>query len=722
MCCQLRRYFVGLLLVLISSLAQAAFVPISVYPNPVNFGTVAQNSSGYLTVYVSNISLNSVNLTSMSISGTNSADFALASTCIGTLPSGETCQMIAIFTPSVQGSLSANLLIKVQGLSQQVTVLLDGTGGVPIPVLTSISPTSAYLNSAGFPLTLIGSAFAPGDVAYWDNSPLTTTYVSSTQLTAQVPASSLTSTGSHWVTVANPNGNFSATLYFTVIALDPFINNISPSSVVAKSPPPAVLVNGSNFMSGATVKWNGKSLPTTYLSSSQLQVTPTADQLASAKIVQLSVANPPPGGVSQSMNFNITYPAKVTVLNLPANDLVWDPYAQRIYASLPSSYGSKGNSIVVINPSTGRTAGYYFAGSEPNQLGLSRDSKYLYVGLNGNGSVQRLLLPGFAPDINISLGTGNFGLNTALDLQVSPIDAHSFAVPEGAPGCCGSMGLFFYKDANQLPNSITYPSFTSIVYADASTLYGYNNGTLGDVAVDASGGTLDQQWSGMVQGNSIQYDNGLIYGSNGQAFNPVTGQLVGTYNVNGNSCCNTTQLLPDSAIDRVFALGTTSFFNSFGITSYDLAKFTPIAVTDLSQLTNSTPLSFTRWGNSGLAFVLQSGCCGNTSSQVVLVQSPSMLMTAGGSKNPAPEAQTLSPASATHGTWNFPMTVKGSGFVPGSQATWNGVALTTNYVSAKQLTVYVPTGSISATGTAQVIVTNPTPGGGSSSALTFTIN
>jgi hypothetical protein len=99
-----------------------------------------------------------------------------------------------------------------------------------------------------------------------------------------------------------------------------------------------------------------------------------------------------------------------------------------------------------------------------------------------------------------------------------------------------------------------------------------------------------------------------------------------------------------------------------------------------------------------------------------------MLMTAGGSKNPAPEAQTLSPASATHGTWNFPMTVKGSGFVPGSQATWNGVALTTNYVSAKQLTVYVPTGSISATGTAQVIVTNPTPGGGSSSALTFTIN
>jgi len=722
MFCQLRVYFVGLLLVLMSSFAQAATVPISVYPNPADFGTVAQNSSGYLIAYVSNVSLNSVNLTSMTISGANSADFALASSCIGTLPSGQSCQMTMIFTPSVQGSRTANLLIGVQGLSQKVSVLLDGIGGAPIPVLTSMSPATAYVNGAGFALTLTGSAFASGDVAYWNNSPLTTTYVSSAELIAQVPASSLTGTGSDWVTVANPNGNSSGGLDFNVIALDPFVNNISPSSIIAKSPPPAILVNGSNFMTGASVKWNGKTMPTTYLSSTQLQVTPTTDQLASAKIVQLSVTNPAPGGASQSINFNVTYPAKVTVLNLPANDLVWDPYAQRIYASLPSTYGSKGNSIVVINPSTGKTAGYYFAGSEPNQLGLSADSKYLYVGLNGNGSVQRLLLPSFAPDINISLGTTNFGLNSALDLQVSPSDAHSIAVPEGSPECCSSGGLYFYKDANQLPDSIPYPFFTSVVYVDASTLYGYNNGTLGDVAVNSSGGTLGQQWNGLVQGNSIQYDNGLIYGSNGQAFNPVTGKLVGTYDVNGNSCCNSMQVLPDSAIDRVFAVGTTPFFNSFGITSYDLAKFTPVAVTDLSQLTNTSPLSFTRWGSSGLAFVLQNGCCGSTSSQVVLVQSPSMLMTAGGSKNPAPVAQTLSPASATHGTWNFPLTVKGTGFVPGSQATWNGIALTTTYLSATQLTVYVPAGNVAATGTAQVIVTNPAPGGGSSSALSFTIN
>ena len=721
----LRRSVAGLLLLFASSFAHAAFVPISVYPNPAEFGTVTQYSSGYLTLYVSNVTSNSVVVTSLSISGADSGDFAFyGNNCVGTLGAGQTCPMSLIFTPSATGTRSTSLLIGVQGLTQQVAISLDGTGGTPPPALTSLSPSSAYLNSAGFTLTVNGSGFVSGAVAYWDNIALTTSYISSTQLTAQVPASDLTSSYSDWVYVTNPSGGASGSLSFYVVALDPSISQSSPTSVVAKTTPIPIIVNGSNFMTGAKVLWNGKPLATTYLSSSQLQVTPTTTQLASASLVQLSVSNPPPGGISSAINFNVTYPAKVTVLDLPANDLVWDPYAQRIYASLPSSYGSQGNTIAVINPTTGKTTGYHFAGSEPNQLALSSDSKYLYVGLNGNGSVQRLVLPSFTQDIDVSLGTSSYdGLNTALDLQISPGDSHTFAVTEGTSGCCGSSGLYFFKDSAQLPDSITYPTFTSIVFADAITLYAYYSGTVGDVTVNSSGGTLGQQWNSLVEGNTIQYDAGLIYGSNGQVLNPTTGLLVGTYDVLGSNCCSSSgQLLPDSAIDRVFAVGTTPFFSSFGITSYDLSRFTPVAVTDLSQLTATTPLSFLRWGNNGLAFVLQSGCCGNTSSQVVLVQSSAMLLTSGASKNPPPVPQTLSPASATQGSGNFPLTVQGKSFVPGSQATWNGIALATDYVSATQLTVYVPAGSIVSSGTAKVVVTNPSPGGGTSSALTFTIN
>jgi hypothetical protein len=722
---KLRRGFAGLLLVLASSFAQAAFVPISVYPNPAGFGTVAQGSSGYLTLYISNVTANSVVVTSMSISGTNSGDFAFSgANCVGTLAVGQTCQMAMLFTPSALGSRSANLLIGVQGLTQKVTISLDGTGGSPLPTLTSLSPAAAYVNSAGFTLTVNGTGFVSGAVVYWQNIALTTSFVSSTQLTAQVPASDLSGTGSDFVDVGNPGGIFSGALFFNVIGLDPSISNLSPTSVVAKTAPTPIIVNGGNFMTGATVLWNGKPLPTTYLNVNQLQVTPTTAQLASARIVQLTVSNPPPGGISPETNFNVTYPAKVTILDLPANALVWDPFAQRIYASLPSSYGSQGNTIAVINPSTGKVTAYYFAGSEPNALALSSDSKYLYAGLNGNGSVQRFVLPNFTPDINVSLGVSQFGgLNTALSLQVFPADSHSFAVAEGTSGCCGASGLFFYTDTTQLPNSITFPTFTDIVFANASTLYGYSSSTVSDVTVNSSGGTLGQQWNGLVQGTSIQYDAGLIYGSNGQVLNPATGLLVGTYDVLGGSCCNSSgPLLPDSAIDRVFVVGNTPFFSSFGITSYDLSKFTPVAVTNLSQLSASTELSFLRWGNNGLAFVLQVGCCGNTTAQLVLVQSSAMLLTATGTKNPLPVSQSLSPASATHGGWNFVLTVHGQGFVPGSQVTWNGSTLGADYVSATQLNVYVPATSIAAPGTAKVVVTNPAPGGGVSSTLVFSVN
>jgi uncharacterized protein (TIGR03437 family) len=92
------------------------------------------------------------------------------------------------------------------------------------------------------------------------------------------------------------------------------------------------------------------------------------------------------------------------------------------------------------------------------------------------------------------------------------------------------------------------------------------------------------------------------------------------------------------------------------------------------------------------------------------------------SKNPAPNAQELTPASATHGTGNLLVGVKGANFVPNSQVTWNGTLLFADYVSPAQLNLYVPAASLSKAGTANVIVTNPFPGGGVSTPLTFTIN
>jgi hypothetical protein len=501
----------------------------------------------------------------------------------------------------------------------------------PAPNITSLSPPSVYAGGPSFTLTVKGTGFISSTVIYWSefDPPLTTTYVSSTQVTAQVPAAYITGPTSTYIYAYNPppGGGDSASVIFSVIDLDPSISSVAPDAVVAGSGAAPITVTGSNFMDGALILWNNKKLPTTYVNSGELQTQLTATQVAKPEIVQVSVSNPAPGGLSSTLNFNVSYPALVRMLNIPANDLVWDPKAQRIYASLPSSFGTNGNSIAVIDPANGKITGYYFVGSEPNQLALSADSSYLYVGLNGNGSVQRMILPNFTLDINVSLGSSEYGgLNTAGALQVSPGDSHTFAVALSSGECCYGGTLEFFTDATLLPNSITYPTVSSIQFVNASTLYGYSDSTIIQVAVNSNGGTLTTQWNDILNNSSyIAYDAGLIYGNAGEVFNPSTGELIGDYDVAGGYYGTSNDLLPESAINSVFVVGTTPFFDSFGITSYNLSHFTPNAVINLSQFYGEsiTPL-FISWGDNGLAFVVYSGCCGTEDYQTILVQSSMM--------------------------------------------------------------------------------------------------
>jgi hypothetical protein len=93
-----------------------------------------------------------------------------------------------------------------------------------------------------------------------------------------------------------------------------------------------------------------------------------------------------------------------------------------------------------------------------------------------------------------------------------------------------------------------------------------------------------------------------------------------------------------------------------------------------------------------------------------------------GGTNPVPALTTLVPSSATAGGGAFTLTVNGSNFVSGSAVRWNGAARTTTFVNATQVTAAIPASDIAAAGTAQVTVFNPAPGGGTSNALTFTIN
>jgi hypothetical protein len=69
----------------------------------------------------------------------------------------------------------------------------------------------------------------------------------------------------------------------------------------------------------------------------------------------------------------------------------------------------------------------------------------------------------------------------------------------------------------------------------------------------------------------------------------------------------------------------------------------------------------------------------------------------------------------------FTLTVNGSDFVASSVVQWNGANRSTTYVNSTQLTASIPATDVANAGTAQITVFNPTPGGGTSNALNFTI-
>ena len=89
--------------------------------------------------------------------------------------------------------------------------------------------------------------------------------------------------------------------------------------------------------------------------------------------------------------------------------------------------------------------------------------------------------------------------------------------------------------------------------------------------------------------------------------------------------------------------------------------------------------------------------------------------------NPMPVINSVTPANVMEGAAGFTLDVKGSGFTTGSLVYWNTTALATTMVGSNELTAAVPANLVAANATVQVVVTTPAPGGGQSTASSFSI-
>jgi len=168
----------------------------------------------------------------------------------------------------------------------------------PVPILSSVSPTAAAAGGAGFTLTANGTGFMSGSTVHWNGAARATAFVSGTQLTAVIPASDIASAGTAQVTVVSPTpgGGSSSPVTFTIGNAAPVVSSLSPAKVIVGSAAFELTVNGSAFVSGATVHWNGTPRTTTFVDSTVLRAAIAAADVATAGSAQVTVVNPSPGG------------------------------------------------------------------------------------------------------------------------------------------------------------------------------------------------------------------------------------------------------------------------------------------------------------------------------------------------------------------------------------------------------------------------------------------
>ncbi len=186
-----------------------------------------------------------------------------------------------------------------------------GPGEAPVPEIDSIQPNSATVGSVGPSIKVLGSGFVERSVVQLDGAPLTTSFVSATEVRATIPTSKLATIGTLRITVgtAPPGGGASKDIQFSVVNPAPSVTALDPLSVLAASSSTSLEVTGEKFVDGSKIVFGTTDLATTFVSKTSLRATIPSNLLVNSGTVPVKVVTPAPGGgTSTSISFTVSNP------------------------------------------------------------------------------------------------------------------------------------------------------------------------------------------------------------------------------------------------------------------------------------------------------------------------------------------------------------------------------------------------------------------------------
>jgi peptidoglycan/xylan/chitin deacetylase (PgdA/CDA1 family) len=263
---------------------------------------------------------------------------------------------IAAADITVVGTIPVTVQNPNGGISNAMSFEIRG----PQPVLVSLTPSWVNAGGPAFTLTVDGSNFVTGSKVRWSGSDRTTTFVSSTELLAAIPASDIAAAGSATVTVSNPapGGGLSNGLRLDIL---PGLSSVTvnPSSVVGGTVSTGtVTLTGPAPTGGAVVSLSSSNLSaagvpgnvTVSSGSTNATFTITTTPVATSTAVNISAYY---GGATRSATLTVNRPALSSLSLSPSTVTGGNPSTGTITLSGPAPAGGI---VVSLSSSNGAAA------------------------------------------------------------------------------------------------------------------------------------------------------------------------------------------------------------------------------------------------------------------------------------------------------------------------------------------------------------------------------
>lgn len=630
----------------------------------------------------------------------------------------------------------------------------------PVPVVTSLSPSTILAGSPRVSVIVRGSGFVESSVAQVNGLAQATTYRQRSELVVEVPPELLVAADELAVRVVNPapGGGTSASVPLTIVNPMPVLTRLTPAWVVEGSSSQTLTILGSGLTPDSRVLVDGVARAIQYQSPTQITVQLSSTELAIARTFAIEIRNPTPGGgTSNRLSFEVRKPnplpriqairptevpvgSPTFILVVEGTRFIPDSVIQLNRQSKRTEFVSDTVLVTEVQAAEVDRAGELMVtvqnpapgGGDSNTITL----QVLYPTPRLTSITPASVVAGAADTEVLVFGEG-FSSATTVRLQGSTLPvtrtSSSQLVLQVPARLIANGGTLTLQVSNPSPGGGSSNSLTLTVVNPSPAVTRFSTVGL-EANVESFRVVLDG--SGFVPGSIVRVkgqDRPTTWESNRQisailpvsdierdgtlslaVFTPAPGGGTSSLVVQqvGFPVPELTSVAPDQALVGGAPLTLTlrgRNFQSFSTVHWNGAARP-------SDYRSSTELQMTVTG----ADLRQAG----SASLTVRTQGPG-----GGISNsvnvtilnPPPVLSRLTPAVGIVGSSSVEVVLEGTGFVSDSRVIWNGSSRAATFVSATRLQLQVTSTDLSVISNIPVAVVNPAPGGGTSNALLFQV-